>query len=311
MIMNEIEANPSLAEVLQMHFYEGDSEYIRKLQEKMSTHAAWANLRFIPEFQHITLDLEKTIQIGRNAPDGTFSFIDPFGYKEISLDLLLAVSQQWGCDTLFYFNASGIERNIRDISKSEQMVRLFGLDGYNELKSCLDSRRESSLPIIAVEMLKTSLTSRKRVYFLPFCMEFDERRYPSHFLIFLSKHQRGFQKMREIMIRKSLKDTHGFPLYMHSPQREKDAEQWELPLVLQESRMSVFAKELLKRFGGKTITYGELTDRCLILGCPYPNALVRKTLWHMLESDSAKSTGRDIRSESAFRKNDALLFRSE
>jgi len=34
----------------------------------------------------------------------TFFFVDPWGYKGLSLQLVNAVLKDWGCDCLFFFN---------------------------------------------------------------------------------------------------------------------------------------------------------------------------------------------------------------
>src|SRR5207248_10024637 len=44
-----------------------------------------------------------------DLPNGsTFLFVDPFGYKGLSLQLVNSVIKDWGCDCVFFFNYNRI-----------------------------------------------------------------------------------------------------------------------------------------------------------------------------------------------------------
>jgi three-Cys-motif partner protein len=42
----------------------------------------------------------------------SFSFIDPFGYKGLSLNIIKGVIKDWGCDCVFFFNYNRINAGI-------------------------------------------------------------------------------------------------------------------------------------------------------------------------------------------------------
>lgn len=56
----------------------------------------------------------------------TLFFVDPWGYKGLSLQLVNAVLKDWGCDCIFFFNYNRINMGLTNPMVQEHMAALFG-----------------------------------------------------------------------------------------------------------------------------------------------------------------------------------------
>src|ERR1700730_14994058 len=65
----------------------------------------------------------------------TFFFIDPWGFKGLSLKLVHSVLKDWGCDCVFFFNFNRINMSLTNPLVRRHMNELFGeekADGLRE-----------------------------------------------------------------------------------------------------------------------------------------------------------------------------------
>ncbi len=69
----------------------------------------------------------------------TLFFVDPWGYKGLSLRLVNSVLKDWGCDCIFFFNYNRINAGISNPFVREHMNSLFGEQRADELRIKLDS----------------------------------------------------------------------------------------------------------------------------------------------------------------------------
>src|ERR1051326_180430 len=56
----------------------------------------------------------------------TLFFVDPWGYKGLSLQLVNSVLKDWGCDCIFFFNYNRINMGLSNPVVQEHMAGLFG-----------------------------------------------------------------------------------------------------------------------------------------------------------------------------------------
>ena len=64
----------------------------------------------------------------------TLLFVDPWGYKGLSLNLIDSVLKNWGCDCIFFFNYNRINMGLNNENVKEHMDALFGEQRANELR---------------------------------------------------------------------------------------------------------------------------------------------------------------------------------
>ena len=68
----------------------------------------------------------------------TLFFVDPWGYKGLSLRLVNSVLKDWGCDCIFFFNYNRINMGLSNPFVKEHMNALFGEERAEEFRGILD-----------------------------------------------------------------------------------------------------------------------------------------------------------------------------
>jgi len=147
----------------------------------------------------------------------TLFFVDPWGYKGLSLRLVNSVLKDWGCDAIFFFNYNRINMGLNNPFVQEHMRALFGHEKAIELKEKLLRKKPYKRELIIVEELCQALKSYGSRYVLPFRFKNNRGKRTSHHLIFVSKSFRGYEIMKDIMARESSNNTQGVPSFEYNP----------------------------------------------------------------------------------------------
>jgi hypothetical protein len=139
----------------------------------------------------------------------TFLFVDPFGYKGLSLQLVNSVLKDWGCDCTFFFNYNRISMGLGNEAVEEHMDALFGKQRADSLREKFGMRNLSAAEREAfiVDEMKKALEEMGGKFVLPFRFRNPEGTRTTHHLFFVSKAFRGYEIMREVMYKHSHKDV--------------------------------------------------------------------------------------------------------
>ncbi len=278
LLLNQVENDLDLQKKLHMHFYESDLESSALLSGVISNHPATTKLRFQPLVHTEVVDrrLIPTLPI----EEGTFCFIDPHGYKGVSMELLHIVTRDWGCDSVFYLSMNGVQRNLQDERQYASFEQLFGKSGLISVRKAMaDHACGRPFETAVLTVLKQAVARQGVSFFLPYRIETERRKRTSHYLIFISKHWRGFKIMKEVM-GKFGSDSDGIPTYEFSYfGRGQEC----LPLHLSLNKV---AGILRRRYAGKSITIGQICDDLHQSGCVYLDRNIKDAL-NMLETQGA------------------------
>ncbi len=138
----------------------------------------------------------------------------------------------------------------------EHMNALFGEEKANTLLQELEDKKPQERELIIVEKLSEALQKIGGQYVLPFCFKNDTGKRTSHHLIFVSKHVRGYEIMKEIMAKESSSTEQGVPSFEYNP-----ATQYH-PLLFELSKpLDDLEDMLLDKFAGKTMTMLEVYEQ--------------------------------------------------
>ncbi len=186
-------------------------------------------------------------------------FIDPWGYKGISLDLINVVIKDWGCDCILFFNYNRINPGLNNPFVKSHMDSLFGQQRAETLRNKLQSMRPSEREVTIVEEICTALreasTSQQR-YVLPFRFKNENGTRTSHHLIFISKHIRGYEIMKDIMAKESSRNEQGVPSFEYNPANINQ------PFLFNFFRpLDELESLLLQHFAGRTLTMKEVYEQ--------------------------------------------------
>jgi hypothetical protein len=121
------------------------------------------------------------------------------------------------------------------------------------------SERELSI----IETISHALRERAGQYVLPFRFKSDSGKRLSHHIIFVSKHIKGYEIMKDIMAKESTDLEQGVPSFEYNPASRRQ------PLLFEYSRpLDDLADMLMEDFAGKTVTMKQIYDQHNV-GKPY------------------------------------------
>lgn len=190
------------------------------------------------------------------TPMPTLFFVDPFGYKGLSLRLINSVLKLWGSDCIFFFNYNRINMGLNNPIVEEHMNALFGSGRANNLRTRLAQLDPSEREFAIVEELAQALKEMGGRYVLPFRFKRETGQRTSHHLVFVSKSAKGYSLMKEIMAKASSEKQQGVASFEYNPATERQ------PLLFSLSQpLSELKNQLLVRFAGKTLSMGAIYEQ--------------------------------------------------
>jgi three-Cys-motif partner protein len=180
----------------------------------------------------------------------TFFFIDPFGYKGLSLRLVNSVLRNWGCDCVFFFNYNRISMGLGNEAVEQHMDSLFGKQRADALRTRFAMQQISSgeREAFIVEEMCQALKEMGGQFVLPFRFRNEKGTRTTHHLFFVTKHFRGYEIMKDIMANCSSAREQGVATFEYSPADERQPSLYELLRPLDE-----LEGMLLKDFAGRTL----------------------------------------------------------
>jgi three-Cys-motif partner protein len=179
----------------------------------------------------------------------TFFFVDPWGYKGLSLRLINSVLRNWGCDCVFFFNYNRVNMGLNNEAVREHMNALFGEKRADGLRADLPGLNPAERESLIVEELASSLREMGATFVLPFAFKNEKGTRTTHHLIFASKDFKGYEIMKEIMAKESSEVNQGVPTFEYSPASEKFPTLFELLRPLDD-----LGNMLAKDFSDQTIS---------------------------------------------------------
>lgn len=227
------------------------------LAEVIKENSFSKKLHYSPKIMNRKVDVLFANDLNSIKKVPTLCFIDPYGYKGLSLTLIKAAIKDWGCDCILFFSTSGINRNILREDCHEDMITVFGRDSLAAIQMNIRQGSHFRARIILDEYIKI-LKNLGAQYVLPLQINFPRSNRLSHHLIFMSKHFRGFDLIKKVLSRKC-PDIDGITQY-------KFIEGWEkisIPRDLfRKPPMQILGEKLLLRFDSSKLAVKKLVDTC-------------------------------------------------
>jgi hypothetical protein len=186
----------------------------------------------------------------------TLLFLDPWGYKGISIDLIASVLQNWGCDCILFFNYNRIQASLTNPKVADHMDALFGKERAEKLRKQLETVPAHEKELTIIEAVTEALHDAGATYILPFCFKDANRNCTSHHLILATKHPRGYEIMKDIMARESSSDIQGVPSFEYNPATSNQKFLFEYTRPIDE-----LEGMLLDEFAGKSLQMVEIYER--------------------------------------------------
>lgn len=263
LILKKATQDPDMRSMLVTLFNDVDSDNSQSLEKAIKAVPGIETLKYAPEVssQEVGIEIVKMFEEMSLVP--TLFFVDPWGYKGLSLRLVNSVLKNWGCDCIFFFNYNRINMGLTNKAVEEHMNALFGKERADNLRQRLSTLRPEQRELVIVEEIAQALKEMGGKYVLPFRFKDDKGRRTSHHLIFVSKHPLGYTIMKDIMANESSKEAQGVASFEYSPAEVGQQLLFELNRPLDD-----LEGMLLKEFSGKHLTVKQLYEEHNV-GKPY------------------------------------------
>ena len=228
------------------------------------------------------------------------AFVDPWGYKGLSLRLVDAFLKDWGCECIFFFNYQRINAGLSNVLVKEHMEALFG-EYAAPLSASLSGMNPREREAAIVEALAQALKKFGHRYVLPFCFKAANGVRTTHHLIFVSKNFKGYEVMKDVMARQSSFENQGVPSFQYCP-----SETLKQGLLFELSRpLDDLEGLLLSAFRGQQLTMRQVYERHCV-DTPYISKNYKDILRRMEDLGAITTKGR--KSKRGFADNLLIQF---
>jgi len=274
LILQEAIEDDAIAESLITYFNDIDVNNVSTLQREIALLPGIEKLKHKPVVTCDTVDEDAEEYYLKNKLPPTFTFLDPFGYKGISLRLLRGLIKDWGCDCVLFFNYNRISPGLSNPAVRNHMFNLFG----EERARALELRVGGTNPHLREQVILEELNKALLEIGVPFVLTFqfrNETGRPTHHLVFLSKSFTGYEAMKDVMASASSKRDQGVPALAYCPADNS------MPLLFELTRpLDDLEGMLRKHYAGKTLSMLEIY-RLHSVGRPYLSRHYKEVLKNM------------------------------
>jgi len=248
LVMEQILSDHNFSNKIATLFNDDNTEYIEALKRNLGSLTGYDDLANKPIYENKSVDGNTAAFFRKRNLIPCFVFIDPFGIKGLTIDLISGVLKNWGTDCAFFFNYSWVNRFINHPTASRHVITFYGPERTNRIRSEIEGKNSFERKHIFMNGLREVLRESGFSYYQHFEFIRDSRN--SHFLILVSENAIAYKIMKGIMGGYGDRTTDGVPLFRYdsSPQLS----------LLHEPILHKLKARLLQQYAGKTIKCGNL-----------------------------------------------------
>ena len=254
LILEYAVSDPTVRDRLVSIFNDSDPDAAGSLASEIKQLPNIDSLANEPRVSNVVVDdaVAKQFEDIRSIP--ALSFVDPWGYKGLSLRLIQAVVKDWGCEAIFFFNYNRINMGVTNGIVQPHMENLFGAERLARLRDEVKGPAPEEREAILRRHLGEALTEMGAKYLIPFRFSRESGR-ASHYICFVSKHQLGYKIMKDIMARRGVVDADGVPKFEYLPPYGSR----QLPFD-DERPLKALPGDLLSHFAGRTVSVKDIIE---------------------------------------------------
>ncbi len=272
LILEKAIEDPGLSQTLVTIFNDKDDENCRSLENAIRELPGIQTLRHPPKVLNEEVGTKMVNEFEDMNLVPTLFFVDPWGYKGLSLRLVNAVVKDWGCECIFFFNYNRISMGLNNPYVEDHMNALFGKERANTLRDKMMELSSQDREMEIIEELCEALNPAKTRFVLPFRFRNELGNRTSHHLIFVSKNFLGYHIMKGVMAKESSKNEQGVASFEYNPADRR------FPLLFELARpLDDLEGMLLNDFACKTVAFNNLY-RIHSVGKPYTESNYKEVL---------------------------------
>jgi three-Cys-motif partner protein len=280
-------AKPDYRDRLITIFNDRDEQHARTLEQAIKELSGIQTLKNPPQVWNEDVGDQIAQQFNAIQTVPILAFIDPWGYKGLTLQLVDAFLKNWGCDCIFFFNYGRINAGLNNPYVRSHMAALFGDARAQALTKRLGGMTPAAREATIVNELAIALKQHGHRYVLPFCFKNASGARTSHNLVLVSKHFKAYEVMKEIMAGASSWDEQGVASFTYSP-----ADSSAQGLLFELNRpLDDLREMLLFHFAGRTLTMRAIYEEHSI-DRPFLGKHYKQVLRDLEDAGQVTTTGR-------------------
>jgi three-Cys-motif partner protein len=282
LVLQKAIEDADMRRMLVTHFNDKDADSAGRLKAAIRELPGIEKLRYKPIVSNevVGKKIEKELAHLKLIP--TFFFVDPWGYKGLSMGLISSVLQNWGSDCVFFFNYNRVNMGLNNDAVRKHMDALFGAKRARRLRAKLTELSPGDREKLILEKLCGALREQGATYVLPFTFKNEEGTRTTHHLIFATKHFKGYEIMKGVMAKESSEQHQGVASFEYSPASER------FPILYGLSRpLDGLGQMLMDDFEGQTLTMDEIYVRHCV-GTPFVNSNYKHALRNLEQEGKIK-----------------------
>jgi three-Cys-motif partner protein len=278
LILRKAIENQDLRERLVAYFNDKNEEFSTQLRSAIGELPGIEQLHHPPvvDNEEVGSKLMSYFEGLRFIP--TLFFVDPWGYKGLSIRLIGTFLKDWGCDGIFFFNYRRITMGVSNLLFREHMEQLFGAERCSSIENRLLGLMPIERELALIQEICEALCEVGGKYVLPFRFKDHLGTRTSHHLIFVSKSFKGYDIMKSIMAKEATSAAPGIGSFEYDPTKSSQ------PCLFNFSQSSEdLIASISYSFAGRTVSFRQLYEEHSV-GTPFIEKDYRVALARMEEA---------------------------
>lgn len=250
-----------LCQKTRVYFNDANKEYADRLQAEIDGLEGIERMASKPIVGNNEVNEDFTQAVAAKHLIPCLSFIDPWGYKGLSLKLINSLAASWGSDVVFFFNYNRVNTAIRNPKVEDHINALFGKKNADMMRGKVGNLSPKEREDLVLKQLASVIKSGGPANFvLPFRFVSRDKNKTSHYIVFLTKDKTGHKIMKEIMWKASSSSDDGVANYSYVPDVYLPTEPMYFDLFEDAKPLDQLGDELLLRYAGNALTVGQIYD---------------------------------------------------
>jgi three-Cys-motif partner protein len=125
LVLEKAIQDPDLREMLVTIFNDKNEDNSYSLQQAINSLSGIEKFKYRPTVRNYEVGKEIVAIFSQMRLVPTLFFVDPWGYKGLTLQLINSVLKDWGCDAIIFFNYNRIRMGLSNLRVEEHMSALF------------------------------------------------------------------------------------------------------------------------------------------------------------------------------------------
>lgn len=256
---------PRLQGMLKTLLNDQNPEYFRRLKDAVNSLPGIETLAFPPDIRKEDVAAgEFTKYFASIKAIPMFVFLDPWGIKGMTMELIASMTKDWGSDCAFFFNFSYIRRAIDNPMNQQHVVALFGQERAERVRTGIPGLCGRDQERLILGELEGALVDMGYPFIQTFRF-YGNDAILSHHLVYLCKVQLGYEIMKDMMAPESTGTdrNQGVPNYEYHP-----IDAMHEPLFQLSHPFDKLMEDLPSRFSGRTLSVEQIYHAHNV-GTPY------------------------------------------